>query len=171
MKLFTSIRKKRNVFQIFHNLIAMIQMENQDLELAKQKLIKEDLSLVIVKNQKVVFDTKKRGINAFLQAIETLKQDFIDSSIADKIVGVAAAMLCVYCGVSAVYAQTISEAGIRVLENHNIVYNFEKNVSNILNRNRTGVCPFEKIAISSKNPMEAYEKLKDLSTQIVTKSN
>ena len=56
-------------------------MENQDLELAKQKLIKENLTLVIVKNQKVVFDTKNPGINGFLQAIETLKQDLNDSSI------------------------------------------------------------------------------------------
>lgn len=145
-------------------------LENQDLELAKRKLISEELSLVIVKNQKILFETKKQGISGFLNAIEILNQNLVKSSIADKIVGVAAAMLCVYSDVSAVFAQTISEGGIKVLEKNNIIYQFEKNVSFILNRNKTDFCPFEKKAISCINPREAYENLKYLSTQMTAKS-
>ena len=147
----------------------MNSLENQDLKLAKQKLISEELSLVIVKNRKVLFETKKQGISGFLKAIETLNQNLVKALIADKIVGVAAAMLCAYSGVSAVFGQTISEGGIKVLENNNIVYQFEKNVSYILNRNKTDVCPFEKTAISCINPREAYERLKDLSIKMMAK--
>ena len=148
----------------------MNSLENQDLELAKRKLISEDLSLVIVKNQKIIFKTKKQGVSGFLQAIEKMNQKLAKSSIADKIVGVAAAMLCVYSDVSAVFAQIISDGGIKVLENNNIIHQFEKNVSCILNQNKTDVCPFEKKAISCTNPRKAYENLKDLSTQIIAKS-
>jgi hypothetical protein len=145
-------------------------LENRDLELAKLKLIDEDLSLVIVKNGTVIFETKKQGINGFLQAIEKLDKDLVAASVADKIVGVAAAMLCVYSEVSAMFALTISEGGIRVLEDNNIECLFENKVASILNRSKTDVCPFEKLAIASGSSEEAYVKLKSLASQMMRKS-
>ena len=147
-----------------------MNMENQDLEFAKLKLIEKDLSLVIVKKGKVIFETKKQGINGFLQAIKKLDKNLVAASAADKIVGVAAAMLCVYAGVASVFALTISEEGIRVLEDNNIACLFEKKVSNILNRNKTDVCPFEKLAMDSGTVEEAYVKLKTLASQMMRKS-
>lgn len=148
----------------------MITVKNQDLELAKLKLIKEDLSLVIVKNGKVIFETKKQGISGFLQAIEKLDKNLVAASVADKIVGVAAAMLCVYAGVVSVFALTISEGGMRVLEDNNIACLFEKKVSNILNRDKNDVCPLEKLAMASGSSDEAYVKLKSLASQMMRKS-
>jgi len=144
-----------------------MNVENQDLEFAKLKLIKEDLSLVIVKKGKVIFETKKQGISGFLQAIEKLDKKLVVTSVADKIVGVAAAMLCVYAGVASVFALTISEEGIKVLEDNNIACLFEKKVSNILNRDKTDVCPFEKLAMESGNSQEAYVKLKSCAIRMM----
>jgi hypothetical protein len=149
---------------------SVMNVKNQDLEFAKLKLTEEDLSLVIVKKGKVIFETKKQGISGFLQAIEKLDKNLVKASAADKIVGVAAAMLCVYAGVDSVFALTISEEGIRVLENNNVECLFEKKVSNILNRSKNDVCPFEKLAISSRSPDEAYVKLKSLTSQMMRKS-
>ena len=145
-------------------------MENQDLELAKLKLMEEDLSLVIVKRGEVIFETKKQGISGFLQAIEKLDKNLVAASAADKIVGVAAAMLSVYAGVVSVFALTISEEGIRVLEDTNIAYLFEKKVSNILNHEKNDVCPFEKLAMDSGSSDEAYVKLKSFASQMMRKS-
>ena len=142
-------------------------MKNNDLDIAKLRLTNEDFSLVIVKKEKVIFETKESGIKGFLQAIENLDKNLVESSVADKIVGVAAAMLCVYAGVSSVFAKTISDQGIKVLKDNNIVCIFEKVVSNIMNRNKTDVCPFEKQAIASINSEEAYMKLKTLSDQMM----
>ena len=125
-----------------------MNVKNQDLELAKLKLIEEDLSLVIVKQEK----------------------NLVAASAADKIVGVAAAMLCVYAGVASVFTLTISEEGIRVLEDNNISYLFEKKVSNILNRSKNDVCPFEKLAMDSGSSDEAYVKLKSFASQMMRKS-
>jgi hypothetical protein len=80
--------------------------------------------------------------------------------VADKIVGAAAAMLCAYSEVSSVFAVTISEEGIKMLQVNSIFYQFENRVPNILNRDRTDICPFEKLAAGSRNPKEAYAKLK-----------
>ena len=148
-----------------------MNMDNQDLELAKLKLIKENLSLVIVKNGKAIFETKKQGISGFLEAIEKLDKNLFAASAADKLVGVAAALLCVYAGVVSVFALTISEGGIRVLEDNNIAYLFEKKVSHILNRSKNDVCPFEKRAMASGSPDEAYVKLKSLASELMRKSS
>jgi hypothetical protein len=125
---------------------------------------------VIVKKEKVIFATKKQGISGFLQAIEKLDRNLVAASVADKIVGVAAAILCVYSGVVSVFALTLSEEGIRVLEDNNIEYTFEKKVVNILNRDKNDVCPFEKVALASESSDEAYKKLKSLASQMIRKS-
>jgi len=156
-------------FKVFIVHLVM-NVKNQDLDLAKLKLLEKDLSLVIVKNGKVIFETKKKGINGFLQAIKELNSNLVGSSVADKIVGVAAAMLCVYAGVISVFALTISEEGINVLEYNNITYLFKKKVLNILNRDKNDVCPFEKISLTSRNPDDTYLKLKSLATKIMRKS-
>ena len=145
-------------------------MHNQDVELAKLRLTSQDLSLVIVKNEKIIFETKKQGITGLLEAIEILDKDIISSSIADKIVGVAAAILCVHAGISSVFAFTISESGIKLLKKYNINFDFNKKVTRILNQTKTDVCPFEKLAMNSINPENAYNNLKSFASQITKKS-
>jgi len=125
---------------------------------------------VIVKKGKVIFETKKQGISGFLQAIEKLNKNLVAASAADKTVGVAVAMLCVYAGVVSVFALVVSEGGIRVLEDNNIAYLFEKKVSNILNREKNDVCPFQKLAMASGSSDEAYVKLKSFASQMIRKS-
>jgi hypothetical protein len=146
-------------------------MKDQNLELAKIKLLEENLNLVIVKAGKIIFKTKKQGVSGFLQAVETLNLDLVGASVADKIVGVATAMLFVFSGISSVFAITISEGGIKVLEDNHIFYLFEKKVLNILNRTKNDVCPFEKLAIDSRNSKEAYLKLKSFACQMMYKSS
>ena len=149
----------------------MMIMQKRDLELAKSKLLTEDLSLVIVKNGKVIFETSMQGITGFLQAIEKQNKNLLAASAADKIVGVAAAMLFVYAGLSSIFALTISEAGIKVLEDNNVACVFDRKVLNILNRSKTDVCPFEKLAMISGSEDEAYIKLKSLANQMMKKSS
>jgi UDP-3-O-acyl-N-acetylglucosamine deacetylase len=155
------------MFSKLFTVISVMKVQDKDLDLAKLKLIEEDLSLVIVNQGKVIFKTQKQGIAGFLEAIEKLDKKLVAASVADKIVGVAAAMLSVYAGVASVFALTISEAGRKLLRDSNIVYRFEKMVPNILNRNKKDVCPFEKLAMMSGDPEEAYVKLKSCASQMI----
>ena len=148
-----------------------MKVRDRDLELAKLRLKEKDFTLVIVKEGKVIFETKSQGIGGFLQAIEKLGKRLFASSVADKIVGAAAAMLCVYSEVSSVFAVTISEEGIRVLGDNNIVYQFENQVRNILNHAKTDICPFEKLAIGSRDPKEAYRKLKSFAETLAARNS
>ncbi|PVX24834.1 MAG: DUF1893 domain-containing protein [Candidatus Bathyarchaeum sp.] len=143
--------------------------QSSDVEIAKSQLIGKNLSLVIAKNGQVIFETKKPGIGGFLQVIEQFDTKLSGSSVADRIVGVAAAMLCVYIKVDSVFALTISEGGMKVLKDSGVTFEFKNKVSNILNRDKTDVCPFEKRAMASKNAEEAYVSLKAFAKKIMGK--
>ncbi len=134
----------------------------KDLETARNKLKGNDLSLVIVKGGKIIFETNSSGIKGLLQAIKMLDKRLTKSSVADKIMGRAAALLSVYSHVSAVFAVTISKEGIRVLEDNDIPYQFENCVPKILNSKGDDMCPFEKLTNTITNPAEAYSKLKSM---------
>jgi hypothetical protein len=131
-----------------------------DLELAKQRLSQENLSLVIAKEGRVLFETQARGISGLLDAIKKIGKNIRASSVADRIVGRAAALLLIYSGVVAVFAVTVSNSGIEVLKDHSITHEFEKQVPYILNCERADVCPFEKLVAKVSDPKDAYEALK-----------
>jgi len=132
-----------------------------DLEAAKRRLREKGFSLVITKNGSVVFETKLQGISGFLEAIEKFGRKSLHGCfVADKVVGRAAALLCVYCGVRAVYAVVLSKGGREVLEENRVTLEFGNLVPNVLNQRKTDVCPFEKVVADISNAEEAYEKLK-----------
>jgi len=143
----------------------------KDLEIAKLRLKEKELTLVIVKDCNIIYETKSHGISDLLQAVEKLTSGLssskvnklVDSSVADRIVGRAVALLCAYCKVASIFALTISEEGRKVLENSRIRFQFEKSVKNILNFKKDDICPFEKIVAGITSPKEAYEKLKAFS--------
>lgn len=135
-------------------------IHNSDLKIAKSKLIENSLTLAIVKKGKLLFETKSPGIDGFLQAIKKHGKRLIASSVADKLVGVAAAALCAYSGMASVFATTISDQAIKVLEDNHILYEFENQVPHILNKARDDFCPLEKLIRNTMNPKEAYNKLK-----------
>jgi hypothetical protein len=130
------------------------------LKLAKQRLIQKNLSLVVAKDGSVSFETRARGVSGLLEAIKKLGNDMTGASVADKVVGRAAALLLVYSGVVSVFAVTISDSGIEVLRKHNIPIEFDERVPSILNFRKTDVCPFEKLVAEFSDSREAYEELK-----------
>jgi len=133
----------------------------RELEIAKQRMREKGFSLVIAKDGKVIFETKLQGVSGFLGAIEKFgREDLRGSSVADKVVGRAAALLCVYCGVKAVYASVLSEGGKEMLEKNSVALEFENLVPNILNQLKTDACPFEKVVTTVADAEKAYEKLK-----------
>lgn len=132
----------------------------KDLDVAKNRLSEENRALVIVRNREVLFETSASGIRGFLLAIERIGKNMAGSALADRIVGEAAAQLCVYSRVREVYAVVLSQCGKDVLEKNDIHYEFENLVPHILNMKQTDLCPFEKLVAGSKSPEEAHERLR-----------
>jgi hypothetical protein len=137
-----------------------------DLETAKTLLIKKQLTLIIVKNGQTLFETRSHRISGFLTAIEQLGKKLENASLADKVVGKAVALLCVYAGISAVYAETLSKKAKEVLEQNGITHEWRELVSNILDESKQDTCPFEKEAAGIANPKEAYARFKALQQKL-----
>jgi len=135
-----------------------------DLDTAKSMLRRNKRSLVIVKNGKVLFETNASGIKGLLAAVDRIGRNMEDSAVADKIVGEAAAQLCVYSQVGEVYAVTLSQCGKDLFEKSGIHFEYGYLVPHILNMRKTDLCPFEKIVAGSDSPKEALERLRQTVT-------
>lgn len=143
-----------------------IEMNMQNLQIAKKRLSQKSLTLSIAKDGEVIFENASHGISGFLEAIEKLGHKLKGSSVADRVAGKAIALLCVYAEVEEVYAVTLSKEAKGVFEKYRVYHEWENLVENILKIDKTGICPFEKLATEISNPNDAYRKLKALQNSL-----
>ena len=142
-------------------------MKKQDLALAKKRLLSErSLTLSIVKNGEIIFENYSRGISGFLRAIEKFGNKLEGASVADRVVGKAIALLCIYAKVRSVYAITLSKRAKAAFEKNMVYHEWDNLVENIMNANKADKCPFEKLATEISNPREAYKRLKALQNSL-----
>ncbi|KNF07939.1 hypothetical protein CLPU_11c01080 [Gottschalkia purinilytica] len=133
----------------------------KDIELAKDTLEKENLSLVIVKDGKILFRSADKGIKPIYNAVLQSEKNFKGSSIADKVTGKAAALLCKCLDIKRLFTEIISEGAINVLENSHIIFTYDKAIPYIKNRDMTDVCPIEKIAQYIDEPEVLISKISE----------
>ena len=131
-----------------------------DLDIAKTELYEEQLTLAIVKNGTVLFQAKSHRITGFLDAIEKYGSELEGSSLADRVVGKAIALLCVYAKIREVYASVLSRKAYAVLKQNKISVQWKELVDNVLNVNKNDMCPFEKAATEITDPEKAYNSFK-----------
>ncbi len=137
---------------------------NTNLKKAKELLKSEGYTCVLY-NGEVMLTSNLRGVKPLADwYAEDLKlQGFF---AADKVVGKAAAFLYVVLGVECVYAQVISEPALSVLQENNILVEYDNLVAAIKNRAGTGFCPMETAVLDIDNPDEAVaaviNKLKEI---------
>ena len=141
----------------------------KDLERAREILREEKLSLVIVKNGEVIFSSSSSGINSILQAIEDFGDHISGASVADKVVGKAAALLFAYSRIKGAYAVILSIEGLNTLRKNRILVDYENLVPRILNKSGKDICPFEKIVLEVESPSQAYKELKRAAKEIMRK--
>jgi len=134
----------------------------RDIEIARKRLKENNLSLVIVKDGEVIFESRLQGLIGLIQAIDSLGERLSSSSVADKIVGRAAALLLIYSHASDVYATTISLDGLNLLIKSGIRVEYDNLISRIMNRRGDDICPFEKASLMVASPEEAYRRLRDV---------
>lgn len=145
-------------FQLFK--VGKVTINMKDLETAKRGLSERHLTLSVVKDGHVIFEAKTHGVSGFMEAVEEFKDRLDGSSVADRVVGKAIALLCVYVNVRAVYAATISKAAEILLEGKSVYLEWDSLVENILGADKSKTCPFEQLVDRITDPADAYNKLK-----------
>ncbi len=125
------------------------------LEKLKNLLIAQEHSCVFG-DEETYFYSDLKGIKPLMQFIQEGKKGYY---VADKIVGKAAAYLFILLEVKAVYADTISVAGLKVLEDNNIPVYYRQLVEYIINRTGDDMCPMEKTVKDIDDPKLAHQAL------------
>lgn len=123
--------------------------QTRDIDLARERLYRDRCALVIVKQGELLFASRERGIKPIYLAVTKLGEGLQGASLADRVIGKAAALFCVRAQVKNVYANLISTKAIGVLKEADIEVEYSDACPYILNRNQDGMCPVEKIAAST----------------------
>ncbi len=131
---------------------------NSTLVQAKDLLIKEKCTCVFT-NGEQIFSSTRRGVAPLLELIDN-GNDYSGYFAADKVVGAGAAYLYVLLGVSAVWAQTVSEAARSLFDKYGIELHYENCVPHIINRTGDGICPMENAVKDTSSPDDALDKIR-----------
>lgn len=132
------------------------------MRLASERLKQSGAACVAANRDSVLSESLLPGIKPLIAWLETEPENLEGSSVADKVVGKAAALLLIYGRVGEVYAEIISESAAEYLQEHRIPFDFGRKVPYILNRDGTGMCPMEQRCLQIDDPGEGYEALKKM---------
>lgn len=131
----------------------------KDIDIAKALLEKGELTLAIVKNEKIIFQSREKGIKPLFTVVNDLKEELRGSSVADRVTGKAAAMLCVYADIKELHTKILSENAVKILLDSHVLYEYEKNTPYIKNRDQTGMCPIETLSLKVNNIQELLSSI------------
>ncbi len=105
--------------------------------------------------------SEEKGIRPMILWLEESPDFLRGASVADKIVGRAAAMIMTYAGVKEVYASVISNSAIEVLKDAGIDVTYSMSAIAISTRRGDGICPMERAVAPIKDPEAAYKALRE----------
>lgn len=120
-------------------------------------LRKEGCSLV-VKNHSIITTYSKPGVRDLEHLLDHEPDVLHGASIADKVIGKAAAAMVVVGGVKELYAEVMSKKAIPFLEEAGIAYSYGTLVDTI--KEEGGRCKLEKITAPATTPEETVALLR-----------
>jgi hypothetical protein len=129
------------------------------LEMHLRELEEERLSILIKKGGKRLFASREPMLRPLLSALEMLGEELRGTLVIDRIVGKAAALLCVHAGVAQVYTPLASQPAVTLLTSHRIGIEAREVVPFIRNRKGDGLCPMEQLALRYDSPEEFLRAL------------
>lgn len=132
----------------------------KDIDIAKKELREKDLTLAVVKHGKIIYNSKDRGVLPIYQAVTNPSIDAEGASVADKVTGKGAALLCAYGKIKELHTGTISKSAAKVLESADIEFSYDNKVEYIKNRKGDGGCPVETLSRDIENPEKVLEPIK-----------
>lgn len=124
------------------------------IEKAKSLLKEENATLVAV-NGDEVYVSHSRGVAPILDKIDEDPEFFNGASVADKVIGKAAAMLLARYGVAEIHAAVVSKKALDYIRNNAIKITYDTAVDYIINRDKTDMCPMERCVLDTYDEDEA----------------
>lgn len=118
-------------------------------------------TLRVYEDCRLVFSSTRDRVIPLLEYIDSLASHHNHEIIFDKIMGNAAALLCVKVGCQEVYSPLGSQLAIDTLEKYGIKYHLTEIVPYIQKASGEEMCPMENLS-QNKTPEEFYQAIKKI---------
>ncbi len=126
---------------------------------AARTILEENGYTCVLRKNETIYTTTERGVKPLVRWL-TEGLDARGFTAADKVVGKATAYLYCLLGVKEVWSGIMSVSARDVLTRHGITTAQGKLVENIINRQGTGICPFEAAVLDIHTPEEALTAIR-----------
>lgn len=130
-----------------------------DQMLAQNKLFEGEYSCVLVKDGNIIIASYDKGIIPLFSKLVEGEISLQNATIADKVIGKALALLCLFAGITSVYGYVISDCAKILLENNGVHVEHNKVVPYIMNKDWTDRCLMEKLVDDIENPKKAFKAI------------
>ena len=127
------------------------------MQILRELLDTQGYTCVLRKDDQIHTATE-RGVKPLVRFL-LQGPDLRGCQAADKVVGKATAYLYVLLGAREVYANVMSRSAAQVLQENGVAVSWGTLVENIINRQGTGICPFEEAVLDIHTPREAMKAI------------
>lgn len=104
----------------------------------------ENLTCVIADENEIIYKSDAKGITPMLEMLEMYQNEGAKPLYqSDRILGKAAAIISLHCGVKEIYSDVVSQSAMEIAERHGITVSYGALVEMILDRSRQKEGPFE----------------------------
>lgn len=118
-------------------------------------------SLVVYRDGKMAHHSDERGMTGLFNLVTSEPEIMKNAVVGDKIVGLAAAYLCIHAQVKAVFAMIISEEAIELLQKHQILPTWQTTVAYIVERDLSSRYKLDLQLAGVNSVTEAVERIRD----------
>ncbi|MBS7638675.1 DUF1893 domain-containing protein [Candidatus Bathyarchaeota archaeon] len=126
-----------------------------------KELERKGLSLLIYREGEAIYSSSEGGVIPLLRAVDLIGLEGLRGSVvADKVIGKAAALLIIYFQASEAHAILISSQAREVFLKRGLKHSYRRETLQILNRDGSDICPFEKLVMDINEPEEAYRRIR-----------
>ncbi|MDD5081841.1 MAG: DUF1893 domain-containing protein [Dehalococcoidales bacterium] len=139
----------------------MSDQTNSTVQLSNAFLVSAD-TLRVYENGELVFASAREQLSPLLEYIERCGPYHHRVLVLDRIMGNAAALLCVIAQAGEIYSPLGSELAIQTLKKYGIKYHLSEITPCIRKDNSQDMCPMERLSIN-KSPAEFYQAVRQLS--------
>lgn len=117
--------------------------------------------LIVEREGGILFESPASRLIALVSLLRDQPETLRGATVIDKVIGGAAARLCVHGGVKEVFAGLASEAGLDVLRGGGIPAAARAVVPLILNQDQSDLCPMERMSREFSEPAAFFQTMVD----------
>lgn len=122
-------------------------------------LVRTGLSLIVQHDGAVLFSSADATLRPLVECLRRHRPEMHGASVADKVVGLAAARLLSAAQVGEVRALVASTAAVECLQAAGVYLYARTTVPRIMNKDATGLCPMEALAMATEDPEALFLEL------------